>query len=222
MTRNPIFIAACLFAGGAAQAQVGATLDLGSTGVGAHLVLPVSPSLNGRLGINYFKHDFNQRSGQVEYDLDGKLQTVDALLDWYPHAGNNFRVTAGVLYNGSRFDAVAEPSGLGSFTLNGTRYNAADVGILVGKVDFRKAAPYVGIGWGNVFNTARGWSFGGDLGAFYQGKARVSLRSVNCAVLSALCERLAQDVAADQARLAGDVSDYKVYPVLRASLSYRF
>ena len=213
---------ACLFAAGAAHAQVGAALDLGTTGVGAHLVLPLSPTLNGRLGVNYFKHDFTQRSGQVDYRLDGKLQTVDALLDWYPHTGSNFRVTGGVFYNNTRFDAIAEPTQFGSFTLNNTRYNAADVGILVGKVDFRKAAPYLGIGWGNALSSERGWSFGADIGAFYQGEARVSLRSVGCTVLSTLCQRLAQDVAAEQARLAGDVSDYKVYPVLRASLSYRF
>ena len=33
---------------------------------------------------------------------------------------------------------------------------------------------------------------------------------------------LASDVAVEEARLADDASDYKVYPVLRASLSYRF
>lgn len=57
---------------------------------------------------------------------------------------------------------------------------------------------------------------------FHQGAARVNLRSVNCIVASPLCQRLAQDVAAEQERLAGDVSDYKVYPVIRAHLSYRF
>jgi hypothetical protein len=222
MNRLPLLAGACLLAAGAAQAQVGATLDLGTTGVGAHLVLPLAPALNGRVGLNYFKHDFTKRSGQVDYDLDGKLQTVDALLDWYPKAGSNFRLTGGVLYNNTRFDATASPDQLGSFSLNGTRYSAADVGVLVGKVDFRKAAPYVGIGWGNALNRERGWSFGGDLGVFYQGSARVSLRSVNCTVLSALCQRLAQDVAAEEARLADEASDYKVYPVLRASLSYRF
>jgi len=214
--------AACLMTAGAASAQVGASIDLGSTGVGAHLVLPVAPGLNGRLGLNYFKHDFKKRSGQVEYDLDGKLQTADALLDWYPSAGNSFRLTAGVVYNNTRFDATAAPDQLGTFRLNGSQYSAADVGILVGKVDFRKAAPYLGIGWGNALTSERGWSFGGDIGAFYQGEARVSLRSVNCTVASVLCERLARDVAAEQARLAGDASDYKVYPVLRASLAYRF
>ena len=223
MTRSSLLLgAACLLATGAAHAQVGASLDLGTTGVGAHLVLPIGPGLNGRLGLNYFKHDFQKRPGQVEYDLDGKLQTADALLDWYPTAGSNFRLTGGVLYNNTRFDARASPDQLGVFRLNGTQYSAADVGVLVGKVDFRNAAPYLGIGWGNALTSERGWSFGGDLGAFYQGEARVSLRSVNCTVASTLCERLARDVAAEEARLSGDASDYKVYPVLRASLSYRF
>lgn len=229
MTRFPFHLsgaclcaAACAFTAIPAQAQVGATLDLGTTGVGAHLVLPISPGLNGRLGLNYFKHDFDKRSGQVEYDLDGKLQTVDALLDWYPRPGGNFRVTAGVLYNDTRFDATASPDQLGSFSLNGTRYSAADVGLLRGKVDFRKAAPYLGIGWGNALNSERGWSLGGDLGVFYQGSARVSLRSEGCQVATALCERLARDVAAEEARLADDASDFKVYPVVRAALSYRF
>ena len=223
MTRSPLLsCAACLLAAGAAHAQVGATLDLGTTGVGAHLVLPVAPGLNGRLGVNYFKHDFTERSGLVEYDLDGKLQTVDALLDWYPRVGSDFRLTGGVLYNNSRFDASAAPDALGSFRLNGVQYSAADVGLLVGKVDFRKAAPYIGIGWGNALDTGLGWRFGADLGVFYQGSARVSLRSERCTALSALCERLARDVAAEQAGLADDASDYKLYPVLRASLSYRF
>ena len=215
-------LAGLLCSAGAAQAQVGVSGDLGTTGVGAHLVYGFTPTLNGRLGVNYFQHDFTKRSGQITYDLDGKLQTVDALLDWYPRAGGAFRLTAGVFYNDTRFDAVASPDGLGTFRLNGRPYNAADVGLLVGKVDFRKAAPYIGIGWGNALGAERGWSFGGDLGAFYQGKARVSLRSVNCTVQSDLCNRLASDVAVEEARLADDASDYKVYPVLRASLSYRF
>ena len=213
-----------LVAAGAAQAQtqVGAGVDLGTTGAGAHLTFGLTPTLNARLGLNYFKYDFDKSTENVNYDLDGKLQTVNALLDWYPRAGSNFRLTGGVFYNDTRFDAVGTPSQSGTFRLNGTTYNAADVGQLVGKVDFRKAAPYLGIGWGNAFNVQRGWSFGADLGVFYQDEARVRLRSVNCTVQTVLCNRLAADVAGEEARLADEASDYKVYPVLRASLSYRF
>lgn len=213
-----------LLASGAAAAQsnIGAGVDLGTTGAGAHLTFGLAPSLNARLGLNYFKYDFDKSTENVDYDLDGKLQTVNALLDWYPRAGSNFRLTGGVFYNDTRFDAVGQPNQAGTFRLNGTTYNSADVGLLVGKVDFRKAAPYLGIGWGNPFTAQRGWSFGADLGVFYQDEARVSLRSVNCTVQSALCARLAGDVAAEERRLADEASDYKVYPVLRASLSYRF
>lgn len=215
-----------LLAAGAAQAQVpgriGAGVDLGTTGAGAHLVFGLTPSLNARLGLNYFKYDFDKSTGNVNYDLDGKLQTYNALLDWYPRAGSNFRLTGGVFYNDTRFDAVGVPSQTGTFRLNGTTYSAADVGQLVGKVDFRKTAPYLGIGWGNALSAERGWSFGADLGVFYQDEARVRLRSVNCTVQTALCGRLAADVGAEEARLTDEASDYKVYPVLRASLSYRF
>ncbi|MEW6373626.1 MAG: hypothetical protein AB1584_22130 [Pseudomonadota bacterium] len=221
--RISLALAGLLAAGaGQAQTRVGAGVDLGTTGAGAHLVFGLTPSLNARLGLNYFKYDFDKSTENVNYDLDGKLQTFNALLDWYPRAGSNFRLSGGVFYNDTRFDAVGIPNQNGTFRLNGTTYNAAEVGQLVGKVDFRKAAPYLGIGWGNALTAERGWSFGADLGVFYQDEARVSLRSVNCTVQTALCGQLASDVGAEEARLADEASDYKVYPVLRASLSYRF
>jgi hypothetical protein len=225
MSRHRISLAfAGLLAAGAgtAEAQVGAGVDLGTTGAGAHLVFGLTPSLNARLGLNYFKHDFSKSTDDVDYELDGKLRTFDALLDWYPRAGGNFRLSGGVFYNDTRFDAVGRPDRSGTFRVNGTTYDAAQVGQLVGKVDFRKAAPYLGIGWGNPFATTRGWRFGADLGVFYQDEARVSLRSVNCTVQAGLCGQLAGDLAAEEARLAEEASDYKFYPVLRASLSYSF
>lgn len=223
MTYRRVSLAlAGLLAAGAAQAQVGAGVDLGTTGAGAHLTFGLTPSLNARLGLNYFKHDFSKSTENVDYDLDGKLQTLNALLDWYPRSGSNFRLSGGVFYNDTSFDAVGRPNRTGSFRLNGNTYNAADAGQLVGKVDFRKAAPYLGIGWGNPFNKKRGWSFGADLGVFYQDEARVSLRSVNCTIQADICNRLAGDVSAEEARLADEASDYKFYPVVRASLSYSF
>jgi hypothetical protein len=207
-----------------AQAQVGITADLGTTGVGAHLVVPMANHLNGRFGLNYLKHDFTTKSGSIDYDLKGKLQTFDVLFDWYLREGSSFRLTGGIVYNGSRFDARANPGRLGGLTVNGVQYTAADIGVLNGKVDFRKAAPYLGIGWGNALapQRASGWSLNADVGAFYQGKARVSLASSGCTTSQAVCDRLAADVASERARLSDDASSYKIYPVLRASIAYRF
>jgi hypothetical protein len=217
-----ILAAAAVLAAGAADAQVGATLDLGTTGVGAHLVVPLAPSVNGRIGANYFRHSFTKTSNSIDYDLKGKLQTVDVLFDWYLRDNSPFHVTAGVLYNGNKFDAHGKPNGAGTFTLNGHTYTAGDVGVLAGRIDFRKAAPYVGVGWGNALAPASHWSIATDLGLFYQGSPRVQLASVGCTASAAICDAIANDVAAERLHLRDDTDSYKIYPVLRVSLGYRF
>jgi hypothetical protein len=215
-------LACALLLTGAAQAQVGITADLGTTGAGVHLVVPMETYLNGRFGVNAFQHDFNKTSNMVDYAIKGKLQTVDLLFDWYLREGSPFHVTGGLVYNGNRFDVTAKASQLGTFSLNGTSYTAADVGILSGRIDYRKAAPYLGIGWGNALAQNSRWSFNADLGAFFQGNPNVKLASVGCTTSKQVCDALVKDVAAERLRLTDDVSSFKVYPVLRGSLNYRF
>jgi hypothetical protein len=215
-------LACALLLTGAAQAQVGITADLGTTGAGVHLVVPMESYLNGRFGVNAFQHDFDKTSNMVDYAIKGKLQTVDVLFDWYLREGSPFHVTGGLVYNGNRFDATARASQLGKFSLNGTSYTAADVGILSGRIDYRKAAPYLGIGWGNALAASKHWSFNADLGAFFQGNPNVKLASVGCTSAKEVCDALVKDVAAERLRLADDVDSLKVYPVLRGSLNYRF
>ncbi|MGZ5198433.1 MAG: hypothetical protein ACXWC4_01575 [Telluria sp.] len=217
-----LVLAAALLAAGAAQADVAVTGDAGTTGAGVHLVVPMETYLNGRFGVNAFNHDITKHSGAVDYDMKGKLQTADMLFDLYLREGSAFRVTAGIVYNNNHFDAVATPNA-GKFTLNGNTYSAADVGLLSGDVEFRKAAPYLGIGWGNALaDTARHWQISGDLGTFFQGDPKVHLVSIGCVSDHTVCKAIATDVAAETARLQGDLSGYRFYPVARVSLSYRF
>ena len=220
--KHTIFAFAALTAGACAQAQVGITADLGTTGAGFHIVVPMETYLNGRFGANYLKHDFEKRSGLVDYQLDGKLQTFDVLFDWYLRPQGSFRLTGGVMYNGTRFDATGKSPVGGVFTFNGKQYSGSDIGTLQGEVTFRRAAPYLGIGWGNALNLDKRWNFSADLGAFYQGKARVNLIGFGCTTSNAVCSQLARDLAVEELGLSEEASDYKVYPVLRASLSYRF
>jgi len=215
-------LASALLLTGAAQAQVGITADLGSTGAGFHLVVPMETYLNGRFGVNGFQHDFDKTSKGVDYAIKGKLQTIDVLFDWYLREGSPFHLTGGLVYNGNRFDATARASQLGKFTLNGKTYTAADVGTLSGRIDYRKAAPYLGIGWGNALSSKGHWSFNTDIGAFFQGNPNVKLASVGCTNVKAVCDALVQDVAAERLHLTDDMNGFKVYPVLRGSLNYRF
>jgi hypothetical protein len=215
---------AALATAASAQAQVGAavTVDLGTTGAGVHLVVPMESNLNGRFGANYFKHDFEKRSGLVDYKMDGKLATFDVLFDWYVVPQSSFRLTGGLVYNGTRFKAVGVPTASRSFTFNGNTYSTTDIGRLEGDVTFRRAAPYIGIGWGNALSPNKRWNFAADLGAFYQGKAKVNLIPYGCTTSNAVCGKLARDVAVEEVRLQDEAADFKVYPVLRASISYSF
>lgn len=217
--------AAALLISAGASAQVGVTADLGTTGVGAHLVVPMESNLNGRFGANYFQHDFSKTSGAVKYQLDGKLQTVDLLFDLYPRTDSDFRLTAGLVYNGNKFDGRGVPQA-GRFTLNGHSFSAAEVGILEATVEYRKAAPYVGIGWGNALRPARdgqgGWRFNADAGFYYMGNANVRLVNSGCGTIPLVCLIIAHDVTVESVKLQDEASKLKVFPVLRGALSYSF
>lgn len=213
-----ILLVAC--AAASAQARdLAATVDLGTTGLGLHLSTPLAAKLNGRIGVNIANTSYEGNTSDLDYDFKLKLKTVDALLDYHPF-DSAFRLTGGVVYNGNKIDARAKPSG-GTYTINNVPYNAATVGDLSSKIDFRKAAPYLGIGWGNAVKEA-GWSFGTDLGIMFQGTPKTQLASNNCTALPILCSRLASDVAAENVKLGEEVKDFKFYPVIRVGLSYRF
>jgi hypothetical protein len=217
-------LAALALAAPLAQAQVAVTADLGTTGPGVHLVVPMETYLNGRFGFNSYTRELDKTASSVNYEVKATLRTFDILFDYFAFQGSAMRITAGVIYNGSKFDGLAVPGADGKFTINGNSYDAATVGTLKGDISFRRVAPYLGIGWGNPVADSgkRGLSFGGDLGAYLQGRPNPHLTSYGCTVSTAVCKQLATDVAAEQAKFGEDISNLKVYPVLRASIAYRF
>lgn len=83
--------------------------------------------------------------------------------------------------------------------------------------------PYVGLGWGNPFRGGP-LTFTVDLGAIYGGTPSVSL-SAHCGAAapqgSSACAQIQDSLAAERARLAGDVTLAKWYPVLNLGVSLR-
>ncbi|MEN3294450.1 MAG: hypothetical protein V7642_3703 [Burkholderiales bacterium] len=207
------------FAAGVAQAEVAVTGDLGTTGVGVHLSVPVQPNVNARFGVNAMNYSYSDNTSDVDYDFKLKLQTFDALLDWFP-AGGGFRLSGGVVYNGNKVDARARSNSTGSYTFNGRTYTAADAGTVNGRIDFRKAAPYLGIGWGNALAKDKGWGFSADLGVLFQGAPRTSMTSSGCTLPD--CSQLQSDIAAENRKLNDEVDSFKAYPVIRFGVSYKF
>lgn len=217
-----IGLIAGVIAAGTAQADVNVTGELGTTGAGFHVGAPVHPNVQARFGTGYLIYSYSSSTANLDYDLKLKSNTYDALLDWYPIGNSGFRLTGGVAYNGNRIDASAKPNAAGVYTLQGTAYNAATAGRVDGKIDFRKTAPYLGIGWGKTLKKDKGWGFSADAGVLLQGAPRTSLVSNGCTAPAAVCAQLAADLATEHTALANKVGRYKTYPVLRIGVSYKF
>lgn len=211
-----------LFAGFSCAANatdIGVSVEAGTTGLGLHASYPVMPKLNARVGINYLGYNYAGNTSNVDYDFKMKLTTFDMLADYFP-MDNGFRVSGGLVYNGNKIEANAKANNGTNYVLNGTTYNAAQAGSINGSADFKKIAPYLGIGWGNAVKNA-GWGLSADLGVMFQGSPNVNLTNSGCQA-PVNCAQLASDVAAEKQTLNDKVNRFNAYPVLRVGASYRF
>ena len=211
--------AAAAFGVAAHASDYGVSASVGTTGLSLHLSVALTPALNIRVGPSFLNYSTSTSTSNVDYDLKLKLRTFDALADWFP-GSSPFRLSAGLVYNDNRFDAVGQPNASGSFTLNGDVFTAASVGTLNGTIDFRRIAPYVGIGWGNAVQPVKGWGFVADLGVLFQGSPRSHLASSGCTGTAALCAQIATDVAAENQQLNDKLHKYRYFPVARVGARY--
>ncbi|NUU03660.1 hypothetical protein HNO84_18780 [Herbaspirillum robiniae] len=183
--------------------------------------MPVAQQLNARFGVNYFDYSFHTSTNDINYDAKAKLRTFDALLDWFPFA-NEFRLSGGVIYNGNKVDATGTPKANGTYTINGNTYTASQAGQVDGRIDFKKFAPYLGLGYGNALAPNKGWGFTADVGVMFQGNGSTSVSNSGCTASALICTQLARDVAAENAELNDKVHGYNLYPVVRLGVSYKF
>lgn len=198
---------------------VGVSVEAGTTGVGGHLVIPIYDNkLNARLGANMFGYNYDGSTSDVDYRFKLKLQTYDALFDYYPFGGA-FRLTLGGVLNKTSVTAHAATN---KITINGHDYQSEDVGSLRGRIDFKKYAPYVGLGWGNASATGKGWGLTSDIGLILQGSPQSELHSDGCKVNASSCAQFQQDVNQENAKLRDKSKDFKYYPVIRVGVTYRF
>ncbi|MES2298252.1 MAG: hypothetical protein V4582_14495 [Pseudomonadota bacterium] len=214
-------LAAGLLLTASAHADVGVTLDAGTTGLGMHLVVPMETYLNGRFGFNTMTSNKTRRLASNDYDVREAQRTFDILFDYYP-ISKPLRLTAGLVINNNQVDAVAKPDVNGKYFINGNTYMPADIHSLTGDENFRKTAPYLGLGWGNALTPTQAWNFSADLGILFQDKPNIHLVSLGCTTSNAVCAQIAKDVAADKQRFATDVGEHRVAAVARVSVSYRF
>ena len=136
---------------GIASADTSLGLRGGTLGGGVEL----SHAFGQRTGVrlNADGYNFKQTStyDNIDYDMKLKLRTASLMGDWFPFA-NNFRISAGAMFNGNKLTLKGLPTN-GFYTINGIPYSTAQIESLDAAVDFNKAAPYFGIGYGRPINS---------------------------------------------------------------------
>lgn len=193
----------------------------GTLGTGYEIRHPFGASFSGRVGFNTLNYGQRMSRSDMNYDATVDFRSLSLIADWHP-GSSAFRVSAGLLYNGSEVDLDARPSA-GSYVVNGTSYSSSEIGSLRGSLGYRSAAPYLGIGWGYTGSRKRGWGFAADFGVLYQGSPRVNLSSVCGAGLSAAqCSALQVNTEAESAQLQRDLEDSAWYPVFSVGARFRF
>jgi hypothetical protein len=203
--KRALVFAAALFACGASQAA-GVGVRAGTTGVGADVAWGLAPTVSARVGYSALKWGYDVNTSNASYDGDLTLSNLNGMIDFHP-IGPIFRVTGGVIFNANKYEATGRPSsGPGSF--NAT----VEPG--------RSAAPYLGVGWGNV--AGAGVNFYADLGVMFMGSPKATLSADCTGLTSPECTTLQSQVAAEQTRLQDELKRFKAYPVLNIGLTIGF
>jgi len=206
---------------GLAPADTSLGLRGGTLGGGVEVSTALSQRAAVRLNADGYTRKQSSTEADIQYDVKLKLQTVSLLGDWFPFA-NNFRISAGAMFNGNKLTLKGQPSG-GTFTINDQTYTAAEVGSLEAAVKFRKAAPYFGIGYGRPINSGLSLIF--DAGVMFQGSPKSKI-DVNCGTAapqgSPRCTQLQNDAKAEESQLDDSLHKFKYYPVISVGLAYTF
>src|SRR6266852_3372984 len=195
---------------GVAPADTSLGIRAGTLGGGVELAYALSQRVAVRLNADGYNRTQSKTHDNIDYDMKLKLQTGSLLGDWFPFA-NNFRISAGAMFNGNKFTLKGQPTGTG-YTINGQTYTAAEVGSFDAQVDFNRAAPYFGIGYGRPINSGLSLIF--DLGVMSQGSPHSKI-DVTCGTATApRCAQLQSDAQAEQSKLDDSLHSFKYYPVV--------
>lgn len=192
-------------------------LGVGTEGIGGGISTQLVPhTLNLNIGLSRFGHNFHFTADNANFSSHLRLGAIPIVLAWYPFHGN-FSLNAGVYINQNQVTATATPDAGGSYTINGDRYTASQVGSMSGKTHFNQVAPYVGVGWGNPFDGGR-WTFRANAGAMYEGNPQVRLSATG----AANNRQLAADVVAAQRSVNSKLNFLNWWPVVTFGVAYRF
>lgn len=195
-----------------------------SDGTSIHLSLPITKTLDLRVGFNfYLVHNATVVGGAAHTDIDRltlnvkyKIDNYDILLDWFPF-NNYFRFTGGVMFSNIATTTLTKTS----WDDNAPKENGIASEVVTHDRSAIIYSPYIGIGLGIPSGRSykEGWSV--DAGILFQQPPRVTLQSGTCTTTHSQCRQINDTVALQKQQIDQSFS-YRRYVMARIGLTYRF
>ena len=191
--------------------------NLGTTGVGAEIKTAADKRLMLRGQINVASFDAGLELDDIDYDGRVDADTVAAFADIAPFE-NGFVISGGAYVGQKALDLEATPTA--NVEIGGTSFTPEQVGTLTTRTEFRRVAPYIGIGYDTFLRGRSDWSFNARAGVMFAGSGDVSLVSANGTLSN---NPILQDELRNEIRqIEEDIEQYKYYPVISVGVTRRF
>ena len=160
-----------------AQERTGVALSVQASTLGPSVGLhyKATDALHVRLRGSYLPYNYNDEFEDndvtAETDADLTLGGPEARVEWHP-LKTAFHLTGGALLNITEVEASVIPTEPYEYSDTKT-FSPEKLGTLDATVSYPSVAPYLGIGFGDAFNSR--WSFMVELGAYYTGSPEIEM-----------------------------------------------
>ncbi|MGM0564461.1 MAG: hypothetical protein ACQES2_09025 [Pseudomonadota bacterium] len=219
MKKIAVSVLALLAAAPASALDTAVGVTAGTFGAGATVSLGISDNIGVRFQLSEYSTDEEVDADDIDYDAELEIGGFGALFDYYPFGGK-FRLSTGLFSNQSSVVASASPEpgteiGSGDNTYQTEQGDSLDMDL-----DFGGVAPFFGIGWGKAAGEGMPIGFGVDLGVVAMNPG-LDLE-LELGDPSSNSDAIQRAVEQEERQADEDLDDFNLYPVLQASVSYRF
>lgn len=160
-------------------------------------------------GLSY--SDTDEDDDGNAYDIDLSVAAAAILVDHYPKL-TGWRLSGGLLFNLSDFQATGTGAETEPFEINGRLFDGGEV---LGEAEFvRNIAPMVTVGYEHAFEN--NWVLSGEVGAIFTGGFATDL-TANSDLLQAEV-----DINQDFQDFQSDARSFDVLPYMSVAVSFRF
>jgi hypothetical protein len=190
-------------------------LKAGALGLGVEYTHEVGDRVAIRGGFNGSRLGFGREESGIRYDFNLVWDSWSVAADFHPLKGP-FRVSGGVLGNRNRLEGSSRPTA--DITVGDNVYTPSEVGTLTGRVSFRRASPFVGVGW-DWWRRKKFFGTSLDLGVLSQGAPKVSLVGSGTLLGD---PQFQADIETERGQLADSLGRLDLVPYLSVGFALRF